>query len=126
MLLLVLEANTGVIGAFGGRSCGWLLGPKVAIALCTLTVAPTSDLWQPMLLFPVWCMSILALNVKMVGFGRFCNGVACVIGGLFGQVCLLMTLWGLYGAMVPQVPLIVDVLPQVPLIIDVLGPTDTY
>ena len=115
MLLLVLEAKTGVIGAFGGRSCGWLLGPKVAIAPCALTVAPTSDLWQPMLLFPVWCMPTYAIMVFLVGFGRFCNGVACVIGGLFGQVCLLMTPWGLYGAMVPQVPLIVDV----------LGPTDT-
>ena len=108
MFLLVLVAKTGVIGAFGGRSCGWLLGPKVAIMLCTLTVAPTSDLWQPMLLFPVQCMPTLATMVYLVGFGRFCNGVACVIGWLFGQVCLLMTLWGLYGAMVPQAPLIVE------------------
>ena len=53
-------------------------------------------------------MPTLARMVYLVGFGRFCNGVACVIGGLFGQVCLLMTLWGLYGAMVPQVPLIVN------------------
>ena len=74
MLLLVLEAKTGVIGAFGGRSCGWLLGPKVAIALCTLTVAPTSDLWQPMLSFPVqscpsllqWCIWLVLVGFAMV------------------------------------------------------------
>ena len=101
MLWLVLEAKTGVIGAFGDRSCGWLLGPKVAIALCTLTVAPTSDFWQPMLLFLVWCMPTLATMVYLVGFGRFCNDVACVIGGQFGQVCLPMTPWSLFGAMVP-------------------------
>ena len=46
-------------------------------------------------------MSILATMVYLVGFGRFCNDVAGVIGELVGQVCLLMTLWGLYGAMVP-------------------------
>ena len=61
-------------------------------------------------------MSTLATMVFLVGFGRFCNDGACVIGGLFGQVCLLITLWGLYDAMVPQVHLIVDV----------LGPTDNY
>ena len=71
MLLLVLEAKTGVLGAFGGRSCGWLLGPKVAIVLCTLTAAPTSDLWQPMLFFPVWCMPTLATKVYLVGFSWF-------------------------------------------------------
>ena len=116
MLLLVLEAKTGVFGTFGVRSCCWLLGPKVAIVLCTLTVAPTSDMWLQMLFFPVWYMFTLATMVYWVDLCRLCNGVACVIGGLFGQVCLLMTPWGLYGAMVPQVPLIVDV----------LGPTDTY
>ena len=71
MLLLVLETKTGVIGAFGGRSCGWLLGPKVAITLCKITVERTSDLWQPMLLFPVWCMPTLDTMVYLVGFGWF-------------------------------------------------------
>jgi hypothetical protein len=61
-------------------------------------------------------MPTLATMVYLVGFGRICTNVAYVIGGLFGQVCLLLTLWGLYGVMVPQVTLIIDV----------LGPTDTY